>query len=118
MVLRLPVCTIYMSLSLILGERSNSSYRQQTTKLTTTLVSSHMYFPSSIFVQCNLPYQFNCTSTFNFTSPSAHTNYMYHSIVPSVILSWNNLPDSVKLFSSISCFKWSLLYHFEEHVSH
>ena len=28
------------------------------------------------------------------------------------------LPDSVQLFSSISYFKRSLLYHFEEHVSH
>ena len=31
------------------------------------IVSGHMYFPSSIFVQSNLPYQFNCTSTFNST---------------------------------------------------
>ena len=47
-----------------------------------------------------LPYQFNRTSTFHFTRPFAHTNYMYHSFVASLILSWNNLPDSVKLFHS------------------
>ena len=76
-------------------------------KLTTlnNIVSGHMYFPSSIFVQYNLPYQFNCTNKFNFTRPFAHTNYMYHSFASSVSLSWNNLPDPVKLFSSISCFK-------------
>ena len=66
------------------------------------IVSGHMYFPSSIFVQSNLPYQFNCTSTFNFTR-------LLH-ILPVirlhlVVLSWNNLPDSVKVWSSISCFK-------------
>ena len=37
------------------------------------IVSGHMYFPSSIFVQSNLPYQFNCTSTFNFTHTTCHS---------------------------------------------
>ena len=82
------------------------------------LVSGHMYFPPSIFVQSNLPYYLNRTSTFNFIRPFAHTNYMYHSFVPSVVSSWNNLPDSVKHCSSISSFKRSLLYHFEAHVPH
>ena len=84
-------------------------------KLTTmyNIVSGHMYFPSSIFLQSNLPYQFIRTSTLNFIRPFARTNYMYHSFVPSVVSSWNNLPDSVKLCSCISCFKRSLLYHFE-----
>lgn len=43
--------------------------------------------------------------------------YMYHSFVVS---SWNYLPDSVKLYSSISCFKTSLLYHFRYmyHISY
>ena len=57
------------------------------------IVSGHMDFPSSIFVQSNLPYHLNRISTFNFTRPFAHTNYMYHSFVPSVITFWNNLPD-------------------------
>ena len=94
------------------------SVRRKYLKLTTmyNIVSGLMHFPSSIFVQSNLPYYLNCTSTFNFTRPFAHTNYMYHSFVPSVISSWNNLPDSVKLCSCISTFKRSLLYHFEAHV--
>ena len=88
-------------------------------KLTTiyNIVSGHMYFPSSIFLQSNLPYQFICTSTLNFIRPFAHTNYMYYSFVPSVVSSWNNLPDSVKLCSCISCFKRSLLYHLM-HLDH
>jgi len=78
------------------------------------IVSGHMYLPSSIFLQTgNLPYQFIFTGTLNFIRPFALTNYMYHSFVPSVVSSWNNLPDSVKLCSCISCFKRSLLYHFE-----
>ena len=58
-------------------------------KLTTmyNIVSGHMYLPSSIFVQ--LITQAHLTCTFNFTKPFAHTNDMYHSFVPSVILSWN-----------------------------
>ena len=93
------------------------SVRRKYLKLTTmyNIVCGHMDFPSSIFVQSNLPCQLNRTSTFNFTRPFARTNYMYHSFVPSVITSWNNLPDSVKLCSSISSFKRSLLYHFEAH---
>ena len=91
------------------------SVRRKYLKLTTmyNIVSGHMHFPSSIFVQSNLPYHLNRTSTFNFIRPFAHTNYMYHSFVPSVISTWNNLPDSVKLCSCISSFKRSLLYHFE-----
>ena len=77
------------------------------------IVSGHMYFPSSIFLQSNLPYQFICTSTLNFIRPFAHTNYMYHSFVPSVVSSWNNLPDSIKWCSCVSFFKRSLLYHFD-----
>ena len=47
----------------------------------------------------------------------AHTYYMYSSFVYFIILSCNNLSDSVKLFSSISCFKRCLLYiSFKEHV--
>ena len=89
-------------------------------KLTTmyNIVSGHMDFPSSIFVQSNLPYYLNRTSTFNFTRLFEHTNYMYHSYAPSVISLWNNLPDSVKVCSCISSSKRSLLYHFEAHVSH
>ena len=96
------------------------SVRREYLKPTTmyNIVSGHMYFPPSIFVQSNLPYYLNRTSTFNFIRPFAHTNYMYHSFVPSVVSSWNNLPDSVKHCSSISSFKRSLLYHFEAHVPH
>jgi len=43
---------------------------------------------------------------------------MYHSFVPSVISLWNKLPDYVKISSSVSSSKMSLLYHFEAHVSH
>ena len=93
-------------------EYARLSVRRKYLKLTTmyNIVSGHTYFPSS---QSNLPYQFIHTSTLNFIRPFAHTNYMYYSFVPSVVSSWNNLPDFVKLCSCTSCFKRSLLYHFE-----
>jgi len=88
-------------------------------KLTTmyNIVNGHMHYPSNISVQSNLAYHFNCISTTNFIRPLAQTNYMYHSFVPSVISLWNILPDYLKISSSVSSFKRSLLYHFEAHVS-
>ena len=52
------------------------SVHREYLKLTTmyNIVSGHMYFPPSIFVQSNLPYYLNRTSTFNFIRPFAHTD--------------------------------------------
>ena len=49
------------------------SVRHKYLKLTTmyNIVSGHMYFPSSIYLQNNL---FIRTSTLNFIRPFAHTN--------------------------------------------
>ena len=60
------------------------------------IAGGHMYSPSNIIVQCNLPSQFYHTNTLNFTRPFVHANYnvMYHSFVPSAILSLSNLLDS------------------------
>ena len=65
------------------------------------MVSGHMCYPLSIFVQGNLPYHFNRTSTLNLIQPFAHTNYMYYSFVPSVISSWNNLVESQSSTSGV-----------------
>jgi len=81
-------------------------------KLTTmyNIIHGHSHFPSGLFAHSNFPYSSN--RSLNFTRPFAHTNYLYHSFVPSVIGLWNNLPPSLKAMPSISTFKRSLLYHF------
>ena len=68
----------------------------------------NMYFPSGHFVYHTSPYS---TRNCNFIRPFSRLNYMYHSFVPSVISLWNNLPQSVKLSSSVYCFKELLQYH-------
>ena len=72
------------------------------------IISGNMYFPSGHFVYYTSPYP---TRNCNFIRPFSRLNYMYHSFVPSVISLWNNLPQSVKLSSSVYCFKELLQYH-------
>lgn len=86
--------------------------RREYLKLTTmyNIIHGHSHFPSGLFAHSNFPYSSN--RSLNFTRPFAHTNYLYHSFVPSVIGLWNNLPHSLKAMPSISTFKRSLLYHF------
>ena len=68
----------------------------------------NMYFPSGHFVYHTSPYS---TRNCYFIRPFSRLNYMYHSFVPNVISLWNNLPQSVKLSSSVYCFKELLQYH-------
>lgn len=67
------------------------------------IVSGHISYPPSIFVQSNLPYHFYCTSTFNFFGLFTHINYMYYSaFVPSC----NLLVSSAATFhplTSVTC---------------
>jgi len=74
------------------------------------IIHGHSHFPSGLFTQSNFPYSSN--RSLNFARPFAHTNYLNHSLVPSVIGLWNNLPHSPKAMPSISTFKKCLLYHF------
>jgi len=81
------------------------STRRKYLKLT-TIVGSNSYFPSDIFVQQSFPYSTHRHA--NFIRPFTHTQYIYSSFVPSVITTWNMLPNHIKHSSSISAFKGSL----------
>jgi len=84
--------------------------RRKYLKLVTmySIISGNMYFPSGHFVYHTSPYS---TRNCNFIRPFSRLSYMYHSFVPNVISLWNNLPQSVKLSSSVYCFKELLQYH-------
>ena len=56
------------------------------------IINGTLYFPTGNFVQNYFPY-IN-SHTLNYIRPFARTNYLYSSVVPSVITLWNNLPDS------------------------
>jgi len=100
----LPNILYPISLAVILSLSSSSAcFRDAERSLLTVLTADLVSLYKVIY-----HITFNRTSTFNFTRPFAHTNYMYHSFVPSVIST-----DSVKLCSCIFSFKRSLLYGFE-----
>ena len=84
--------------------------RRKYLKLVTmyNIISGNMYFSSGHFVYHTSPYS---TRNCYFIRPFSRLNYMYHSFVPNVISLWNNLPQSVKLSSSVYCFKELLQYH-------
>ena len=84
--------------------------RRKYLKLVTmyNIISGNMYFPSGHFVYYTSPYS---TRNCNFIRPFSRLNYMYYSFVPSVISLWNNLPASIKLSSSVYCFKELLQCH-------
>ena len=87
------------------------STRRKYLKLTTmyNIVANQSYFPPNIFVRHDFPYSTHRHA--NFVRPFARTQYMYSSFVPSVIMAWNTLPNSIKHSSSISAFKHSLQCH-------
>ena len=62
----MTVCWI-LNLPRLSVHRKYLNYNVQR-KLMYNIVSGHMDFPSSVFVQSNLPYYLSRTSTFNFTT--------------------------------------------------